>query len=149
MSSKINNEELNYNRGYRTNAQEFMFFFFLILATPWDICDLSSPARDQTCAPCIGRVESKPLDHRKIPRVHVDVNKWTSEKRWVSHAEEFQIIYVDTLPSDWGGVIILHSLWKNCTKRLSSEEQSMKGKNKEKRYRGETWWHDLSRLRST
>ena len=33
-------------------------FFFFFLAMPGSLWDLSSPIRDQTGAPCIGRVES-------------------------------------------------------------------------------------------
>ena len=34
--------------------------------------DLSSPIRGQTCAPCIGSVESEPLDGQRILDVHLD-----------------------------------------------------------------------------
>ena len=37
-------------------------FFFLFLATSCDIQALSSLTREQTCALCIGSVESQPLD---------------------------------------------------------------------------------------
>ena len=41
------------------NVMFSLFFFFAMLCVMWD---LSSPTRDQTCAPCIGRVESEPPD---------------------------------------------------------------------------------------
>ena len=36
--------------------------FILFLAAPHNMWDLNSPARDQTCVPCIGSSESQPLD---------------------------------------------------------------------------------------
>ena len=41
--------------------------FFFFQATLWGIWDLSSLTKDQTCAPCIGNVESYPLDHFGSP----------------------------------------------------------------------------------
>ena len=42
-------------------------FIYLFLATPHDMWDLSSPARDQTHAPCNGSMESQPLDLQGSP----------------------------------------------------------------------------------
>ena len=42
-------------------------YFFTFLAVPRSMWDFSSPRRDQTCAPCIGSTESKPLDHQGSP----------------------------------------------------------------------------------
>ena len=37
--------------------------------------DLSSLTKDETCTPCIGNAESKPLDHQGSPRISVsDLN---------------------------------------------------------------------------
>ena len=36
----------------------FFFFNFYFLAVPCGMWDLSYPTRDQTCAPCIGSMES-------------------------------------------------------------------------------------------
>ena len=36
----------------------FLFFFFNFLATQYGMPDLSSPTRDQVCAPCGGGTES-------------------------------------------------------------------------------------------
>ena len=48
-------------------CQDPFFFFFKCLASPCGTWDLSSPNRDQTCAPYIGSVESQPLDHQGSP----------------------------------------------------------------------------------
>ena len=40
----------------------YIYFVYLFLAAPRDMWDLSSLARDQARAPCIGSVESQPLD---------------------------------------------------------------------------------------
>ena len=48
------------------------------------------------------------------------------EKRQSSHVEEFQIIYVDTLPArQGGGSITSHSFSVGCTQRFPSKEYSM------------------------
>ena len=45
----------------------FFFFFFSLLAAPGGMWGLSSPTRDQTCIPCIGSMDSKPLDCQENP----------------------------------------------------------------------------------
>ena len=40
------------------------FFFLTTLHNTWD---LSTQSRDQICVPCIGSMESEPLDHQGIP----------------------------------------------------------------------------------
>ena len=49
----------------------FLFFFFkwkkIFLATLYGMWDLNFPTRDWTCASCIWRVESQPLDHQGSP----------------------------------------------------------------------------------
>ena len=40
------------------------FFFLATLHNTWD---LSTQSRDQICVPCIGSMESEPLDHQGIP----------------------------------------------------------------------------------
>ena len=49
----------SYWKTFQSEMLCFHFFFFAMLCVMWD---LSSPTRDQTCAPCIGRVESEPPD---------------------------------------------------------------------------------------
>ena len=39
-------------------AEIRILFFFFFLATLLSLCDLGSPTRDRTCAPCSGSVES-------------------------------------------------------------------------------------------
>ena len=48
------------------SLHEFLFFK-KFLAMPHDMWDLSSLTRDQTCAPCIGSADSKPLDDQGSP----------------------------------------------------------------------------------
>ena len=42
--------------------------FFVFLAKPRGLWDLSSPTRDQTYTPCSGTIQSNPLDHQGSPR---------------------------------------------------------------------------------
>ena len=42
---------------------------FIYLAALRGLWGLSSPIRDQTCAPCSGNVESSLLDHQRIPEI--------------------------------------------------------------------------------
>ena len=42
----------------------FLFFLWLFLATWHSLWDLSLSTRDRTHVPCIGSVESEPLDHQ-------------------------------------------------------------------------------------
>ena len=44
-----------------------LFMFVLCLAVPHSMWDHSPPTRDQTHAPCSRSMESKPLDHQRIP----------------------------------------------------------------------------------
>ena len=48
--------------------KEASFFFFFFWPSHVDLWDLSSPARDQTCTPCSGSIESNPLDRLGGPR---------------------------------------------------------------------------------
>ena len=49
----------------------YQFFFFFFSPTPCGMQDLNSPTRDQTRAPCIGNVESQPLDCQGSPSISV------------------------------------------------------------------------------
>ena len=46
------------------------FFFFFFLAALCSMRDLSSPTRDQTCAPCSGSTESNHWTARDVPYVN-------------------------------------------------------------------------------
>ena len=48
------------------NCFEILNLFYL-LAVLWGMWDISSLTRDQNCAPCIGSVESSPLDCQRRP----------------------------------------------------------------------------------
>ena len=50
--------------GTRSDLCCHLFFVLAILCV---LQDLSSPARDRTHAPCLGSVESQPLDHQGGP----------------------------------------------------------------------------------
>ena len=47
---------------FRSSFPQWHVPFILFLAAPHNMWDLNSPARDQTCVPCIGSSESQPLD---------------------------------------------------------------------------------------
>ena len=51
------------------NVNDFIFFvnFFFWLCVPCGVWDLSSPAKDRTCAPCSRSAESLPLDCQGSP----------------------------------------------------------------------------------
>ena len=58
-------------------------FLFLFLAALCGIQDLSSPVRDQTCAPCLGSAESSPLDYQGSPLCYT-LDKSLKEKSSIS-----------------------------------------------------------------
>ena len=43
----------------------YLFYFLASLQAMWD---LSSPTKDQTCGPCNGSADSKPLDLQESPQ---------------------------------------------------------------------------------
>ena len=59
----------------------YIYFVYLFLAAPQDMWDLSSLARGQACAPCIGSVESQPLDSQGSPSLCFLKNKIPSQFR--------------------------------------------------------------------
>ena len=59
----------------------YIYFVYLFLAAPQDMWDLSSLARGQARAPCIGSVESQPLDSQGSPSLCFLKNKIPSQFR--------------------------------------------------------------------
>ena len=51
----------------KTQDEPGCLFFVFSLAVPRGMWDLSSPTRDRTHTPCLGSVESQPLDHQGSP----------------------------------------------------------------------------------
>lgn len=51
-------------------------YFYLFLATPCSMWDLSYPSKDWTCAPCVRSVESLPLNHKGNPINSSNLSTW-------------------------------------------------------------------------
>ena len=51
-----------------------LFLFYVLVFWPWGMWDLSSPTRDQTCIPCIGRQSLNLWTAREVPGLGLSVS---------------------------------------------------------------------------
>ena len=54
---------------YFLNLLQYCFWDFFFFFWPWGMWDLSSPARDWTCSPCIGRQSLHHWTAREVPKL--------------------------------------------------------------------------------